>query len=176
MQRAWPTPTCVGIVPGLSVSGLDLMTTLHTPRMTPPRPVLRVFWALHRALRRISGGRIGTSEATGDRKGTLFLHTVGRKSGKPRANGLFYLVDGSNLIVVASNAGADADPAWWLNLLNQPEAEVEVAGRRSPVRGRIATTEEDARLWPRLVAANPGYATYREKVSRLIPVVILEPR
>lgn len=144
--------------------------------MTPPRPVLRIIWLTHRALRRVSGGRLGTSRAQGDGLGTLFLHTVGRKSGQARANGLFYVVDGADLIVVASNAGADTDPAWWLNLRAQPDAEVEVAGERRPVRARPATTEEVDRLWPRLVAANPDYAAYRERASRPIPVVILEPR
>lgn len=144
--------------------------------MTPPRPVLRVFWALHRGLRRATGGRLGTSRASSDRIGTLFLHTVGRKSGRRRVNGLFYLLDGPNLVVVASNAGSVVDPAWFLNLRDQPDAEVEFGGKRRPVRAREATAEEAARLWPRLVAANPDYASYRAKVSRPIPVVILEPR
>jgi deazaflavin-dependent oxidoreductase (nitroreductase family) len=105
----------------------------------------------------------------------LFLHTVGRKSGQPRSNALFYLVDGADLVVVASNAGADTDPAWWLNLRDQPAAEVEIAGRRRPVRARVASAAEAARLWPRLDAANPDYATYRARAARPIPVVILEP-
>ena len=138
--------------------------------------MIRFFWALHRVLRRVSGGRLGTKAARGDRLGTLFLHTVGRKSGQPRANALFYLLDGSDLVVVASNAGFEADPAWWLNLRDQPNAQVEIAGERRPVRARQATSEEAARLWPRLDAANPGYAAYRAKVRRAIPVVILEPR
>ena len=144
--------------------------------MTPPRPILEWFWALHRAVRRASGGRLGTSDATEDRIGTLFLHTVGRKSGQPRANALFYLLDGANLVVVASNAGAATDPAWALNLRDRPDAEVEITGRRRPVRARSATTDEETRLWPRLVTANPDYADYSAKVDRPIPVVILEPR
>ena len=144
--------------------------------MTPPRAVFRAFWFVHRAIRRVSGGRVGTRIAQGDRKGTLFLHTVGRKSGQPRVNGLFYIVEGPNLVVVASNVGADSDPAWLLNLQAEPEAEVELAGLRRPVRARAATGEEAARLWPRLDVANPDYAAYRANTQRPIPVVILEPR
>ena len=144
--------------------------------MTPPRPVVRLFWSLHRALRRINGGRLGTSPSQGDRLGTLFLHTVGRRSGQSRVNGLNYLVEGSNLVVVASNAGAEADPSWWLNLRDHPEAQVEMSGRRRSVTARAATAGEADRLWQRLVAANPGYAAYRAKARRPIPVVILEPR
>ncbi len=133
-----------------------------------------MFWWVHRAVRRVSGGRIGTSRARGDRLGTLFLHTVGRKSGERRQNALFYLLDGSDFVVVASNAGADSDPAWWLNLQARPEAQVEIAGERLPVRARVATLAEDTRLWPRLVAANLDYAAYRAKADRPVPVVILE--
>lgn len=136
---------------------------------------MRFIWALHKALRRVSGGRIGTSEVRGDRIGTLFLHTVGRRSGQPRVNGLFYLNDGSNLVVVGSNAGSDQDPAWWLNLRERPDAHVEIRGRRRPVHARTATAAEAATLWPRLDAANPDFATYRANVRRSIPVVILEP-
>jgi deazaflavin-dependent oxidoreductase (nitroreductase family) len=114
--------------------------------------------------------------ARGHKIGTLFLHSTGRKTGQPRVNGLFYLEDGSNLVVVASNAGADADPAWWLNLRDRPDAEVEIGGRRRPVLARPATSDEAARLWPRLDVANPDYVTYRAKVTRPIHVVILEPR
>ena len=124
----------------------------------------------------MSGGRIGTRASSDDRIGTLFLHTIGRKSGEPRTNGLFYLDDGPDIIVVASNAGADREPAWWLNLQAQPDAEVEMGGKRHPVRAREATTDEAARLWPRLDAANPDFVTYRARVSRQIPVVVLEPR
>jgi F420H(2)-dependent quinone reductase len=91
-------------------------------------------------------------------------------------NGLFYIVEGSNLVVVASNVGADSDPAWWLNLRAQPDAEVALAGQRRLVRARAATEDEATRLWPRLDVANPDYATYRAGTDRSIPVVILEPR
>jgi deazaflavin-dependent oxidoreductase (nitroreductase family) len=91
-------------------------------------------------------------------------------------NALFYLDEGADVVVVASNAGADTDPAWWLNLQARREAEIEIAGRRRPVRARMATTQEADRLWPRLDAGNPDYASYRAKADRPIPVVILEPR
>ena len=144
--------------------------------MTPPRPVLRILWSLHRGLRRVTGGRIGTRRATGEGLGTLFLHTIGRKSGQSRTNGLFYIVDGQDLIVVASNAGDTTDPAWALNLRAQPAADVEIGGERRSVYAREASAEEVSRLWPRLVAANADYDAYRATAGRRIPVFILEPR
>lgn len=143
--------------------------------MTPPRPLLRLGWAFHRALFRVTGGRIGTQRA-GDGLGTLFLLSTGRKSGAARRNGLFYIEDGPNFVVVASNAGDSVDPGWWRNLQATPECEVAVGGTRTRVHARATSAEEATRLWPRLDAANPEYATYRRKASREIPVVILEPR
>jgi F420H(2)-dependent quinone reductase len=143
--------------------------------MTPPRPLLRLGWALHRILFRVTGGRVGTRRA-GDGLGTLFLRSTGRKSGTVRRTGLFYLEDGRNLVVVASNAGAGVDPSWWGNLQATPDSEVELGTRRLPVRARAATAEEAARLWPRLDTGNPEFVAYRRKAAREIPVVILEPR
>jgi deazaflavin-dependent oxidoreductase (nitroreductase family) len=134
---------------------------------------LRGFWAIHRVVDRLSGGRLG-SKVFGIP--SLWLTTVGRKSGEARTNALFYLEDGPNKIVVASNAGLDADPAWWLNLAATPEATVRVGRRVRPVRAREAAPDERVRLWPRLVKLNPDYARYQATTTRSIPVVILEPR
>jgi deazaflavin-dependent oxidoreductase (nitroreductase family) len=143
--------------------------------VTPPRAVLRVGWAVHRALFAATGGRLGARRA-GDGLGTLFLLSRGRKTGTIRRNGLYYLEDGPNLVVVASNAGDGADPQWWLNLQATPDAEAALGTRRIPVRARAATADEAARLWPRLDAGNPEYATYRARSGRPIPIVVLEPR
>jgi deazaflavin-dependent oxidoreductase (nitroreductase family) len=143
--------------------------------MTPPRPILRLGWAIHRALFRVTGGRVG-AERAGEGLGTLFLLSTGRRSGKVRRNALFFIKHGTDLVVVASNAGADADPGWWRNLQATPEAQVMIGPQPIPVRARRASAEDLARLWPRLIAANPEYAAYRAKAAREIPVVILEPR
>jgi deazaflavin-dependent oxidoreductase (nitroreductase family) len=144
--------------------------------MIPPRWVFRIGWAFHNALFAASGGRVGAERARDGKPGTLFLTSTGRKSGQVRRNALFYLEDGPNLIVVASNAGADVDPAWWLNLQARPDAEVEIGVDRRPVRARAATADERARLWPRVIAVSPGYDEYRRRTSREIPIVVLEPR
>lgn len=141
-----------------------------------PRSVLRVVWAVHGVIRRLSGGRLGTLAPRGTRLGVLFLVTTGRRSGALHRTGLYYIEDDLNLAVVASNAGADADPAWWLNLQAAPDAEVELPGGRRPVRARRATAEEGRRLWPRLVAGSGTFEAYRRSTDRDLPIVILEPR
>ena len=44
------------------------------------------------------------------------------------------------------------------------------------MRGRRASAEEKAALWPRVVAADGGYAGYQRRTERDIPLVICEPR
>lgn len=144
--------------------------------MIPPRPMLLVLWAIHRGIDRLSGGRIGTVRPTGRRLGTLFVMSTGRTSGQPRRNPVYYVEEGPNLVVVASNAGAATDPAWWQNLQAQPDAGVEIGGERRDVRARAATPEEQARLWPRFVRGSATFNEYQANTARKLPVVILEPR
>ena len=135
------------------------------------RWLLALVTRIHRAIYRLSAGRIG-----GRLSGMpmLLLTTRGRRSGRERTLPLLYVADEKGWVVVASNAGDDRHPAWWLNLRARAEARVQVGRERSVVRGRRATPEEEARLWPRLVAAYGPYARYRERARREIPVVILE--
>ncbi len=144
--------------------------------MIPPRWLLRVVWAVDSTVSRVSGGRLTMPNGSRGRLRTLFLRTVGRRSGEPRRNGLYYVEDGANLVVIASNAGQDRDPAWWTNLQANPDAEVELGSEVRAVRARQATIEEAAPLYERFVAAIPTYDEYLRRRSRPIPVVILEPR
>lgn len=107
---------------------------------------------------------------------TLYLRTVGRRTGTERRTPLYYVQDGDNLAIVTSNAGRDREPAWWLNLQAEPDAEVEIRKETRPVRARQATRAEDDRIWPQFVAGLRNYATYKRKTDREIVVVILESR
>lgn len=138
---------------------------------------MELAWAFHRTLHRVAGGRVSTAPPSASgRVGTLFLASTGRKTGKVRRTGLFYIEDGAAFVVAASNAGEHADPAWWLNLQAQPDAVVELGRREIPVRARQATDAEADRLWPRLDAGYAEYARYRAQRLHPISVVILEPR
>ena len=79
-------------------------------------------------------------------------------------------------MVIASNAGADADPAWWRNLQAAPDATVELGGRRYPVHAREVAGDERDRLYARFEEASSQYRGYRETATRTIPVIVLEPR
>jgi deazaflavin-dependent oxidoreductase (nitroreductase family) len=108
----------------------------------------------------------------------ILLTTTGRKTGKPRTWPLLALEpddDGAGWVVTGSNGGHDQHPAWYLNLLADPNATVTVGGREVAVRARVAGDAERAVEYPRFVAVVPGYADYERATTRVIPVVFLEP-
>lgn len=146
----------------------------------PPRWFIRLAWAAHRAIYRVTGGRRGLSYPTpGGAYGQLRIHTVGRKSGKERIAILGYYEDGPNLFTLAMNGWGDPEPAWWLNLLAHPDAMVDLKDGTRAVRGRAAEGEERARLWEMLRAAGgvgSNVDAYSKRRSRETAVVVLEPR
>jgi F420H(2)-dependent quinone reductase len=106
----------------------------------------------------------------------LLLDHVGAKSGKHRTTPLAYLGDGEDLVLVASKGGSPRHPAWFHNLRANPDTTVQVGSGRRAVRARVATAEERARLWPKVVEMYRGYRHYQRRTEREIPLVILEPR
>jgi deazaflavin-dependent oxidoreductase (nitroreductase family) len=72
----------------------------------------------------------------------LLLDTVGNKSGEPRTHALIFRPWKDAFLVVASNGGTDAPPAWSLNLQARPDAQIQVKDQVIPVRARVATAEE----------------------------------
>lgn len=133
------------------------------------------------AVFRATNGRIGSKWriGAGFRKPvpTLLLNHVGRKSGRPFTTPLLYLADGSDLVIVGSQGGLPKDPQWLHNLVANPETTVELKGegvRR--VRARVASADERAALWPRLVDLYADFEKYQAWTEREIKVVILEPR
>ncbi len=145
-----------------------------------PRISVRIAWVGHRALVRLSGGRIGLSRPkAGGKFGMMRLTTVGRRSGLSRVAIIGYYEDGENLVTLAMNGWADAEPAWWLNLQAQPDTVVELKDGPRAVRGRAAVGEERDRLWARFVDY-PGWGDDLEALaarrSTQRAVVVLEPR
>jgi deazaflavin-dependent oxidoreductase (nitroreductase family) len=134
----------------------------------------RVATGLHRLVFNASKGRLF---ARGLGMPFTQLVTTGRKSGKPRSTMLAVPIsDERRMVLVASFGGDDRDPAWYRNLLANPEVRVTFKGSVRGMAARTATAEERARLWPEVTATYAGYARYQEATSREIPLVILEPR
>ncbi|MGW5738354.1 MULTISPECIES: nitroreductase family deazaflavin-dependent oxidoreductase [Streptomyces] len=104
----------------------------------------------------------------------LILTTTGRKSGEPRSTPLIYRPYGDDVLVVASNGGADQPPLWFRNIEANPEVQVQVKSDRYTARARTATPEEKPDMWRTMAATWPSYDDYQRKTDREIPVVVLE--
>jgi len=130
----------------------------------------RIFMRVHSGIYRLTGGVVG---GRGGSRSFLLLTTIGRKSGRERVTPIFYLPDGENFVLIASNWGAPTHPIWWLNLLAHPQAWVQVGRRRIAVQARLADPAERAQLWARVTAKYSNFAAYQQRTAREIPVVIL---
>ncbi len=156
------------------------MTASAQAQGLPPRMLVRAFWALHRAAYRATGGRFGLSRPeAGNKFGMLRLSSVGRRSGQARTTMIGYYPDGENLVTLAMNGWADAEPAWWLNLQAHPETTVDLPDGQRPVRARAATGAERERLWAKF-REFPGWGddidALAARRSTETAVVVLEPR
>jgi deazaflavin-dependent oxidoreductase (nitroreductase family) len=107
----------------------------------------------------------------------MLLHDhVGAKSGTKRTTPLLYVEDEQDVILIASKGGFPKNPAWFHNLMANPDTEVQISQEIRPVHARIAAPEERDRLWEIAERAYHGYADYRARAEREIPLVVLEPR
>jgi deazaflavin-dependent oxidoreductase (nitroreductase family) len=141
----------------------------------PPRWVITGAWRLHRGIYRVTGGRLGLWRPRPGKWGALRLTTTGRRSGQPRTVLLGYVEDGPNLVTLAMNGWGEGEPAWWLNLLADPEAEAEVKDGTRRVRGRAAVGEERERLWARWREIDTQLDEFAKLRSTETAVVVLEP-
>ncbi len=146
-----------------------------TPRL-PPRWFVRLAWSTHRALYRITGGRLGLWRPKATRWGTMRLTTTGRRTGRERSVILGYIQDGPNLVTMAMNGWADGEPAWWLNLQAHPDVRVVLVDGERPVKGRAAEGAERSRLWAKWQEIESDLDGYAARRSSQTAVVILEPR
>jgi deazaflavin-dependent oxidoreductase (nitroreductase family) len=101
----------------------------------------------------------------------LLLTTRGARSGEERTVVLGYGRSADGYVVIASNNGAPAHPAWYHNLLADPRATVEVGSEKVSVRARTARPEERGDL----ATTVPYVAQQQGLTSRQIPLVVLEP-
>ena len=139
-------------------------------------PALRRIMALHTRLYRATGGRIGY-HLPGIKPPFLLLDHVGAKSGKKRTSPLLFFRDGDNVVVIASKGGYPKHPAWYHNLVANPDTTAQIRSDVLPVHARVANPEERERLWPKAVETYETFREYQARSSgREIPVVILEPR
>ena len=95
--------------------------------------------------------------------------------GQPRSTMLTSpLIEGDNVILVASFGGDDRHPMWYSNLAGQSRCRHRDEWLEQTMRARVAEDDESTRLWEALTANQASYAGYQRKTSRQIPVVVLD--
>lgn len=108
---------------------------------------------------------------------TLLLTSTGRKSGKPHPLPLIYKKVGNNFVVIASKGGAPTHPAWYLNLVADPNCYIQVGRDKMEATARTTTGVERDDLWVQLAEIYSPYNDYQKSAGdREIPVVVLEPK
>ena len=130
---------------------------------------MRLSGRLNVAWLRLAGGRGPLSSDV------VILTTRGRRSGQLRSTTLLYFERSGQRYVVASFAGLDRHPAWYLNLLADPHVIEGLRGRETPCVARVLGPNEGADMWPFLDEAYPGFRRYRRRTERDIPIVQLVP-
>lgn len=121
-------------------------------------------------------------ESSGGTQGTelrgmpvVVVTNRGAKSGKLRKTPLMRVEHDGVYAIVASQGGAPDHPAWYFNLLADPQVELQDGPVRQDLVAREVTGDERAAWWRRAVGAFPAYREYQFKTRRTIPVLVLEP-
>jgi deazaflavin-dependent oxidoreductase (nitroreductase family) len=146
-----------------------------------PNALVDRSWAV---LRHLVGGHTTVYRATRGLIGhhvpgappMLLLDHVGARSGTVRTTPLAYLREGENVVLVASKGGHPRNPAWFHNLMANPDTTIQVGPERRAVHARVAEGEERQRLWNEVTQLYGGFRDYQERTDRQIPLVVLEPR
>jgi deazaflavin-dependent oxidoreductase (nitroreductase family) len=120
---------------------------------------------------RANDGKVGGNFAGAP---LLLLTTTGAKSGQQRTSPVVYTTDGDRLVIIASYAGRPTNPAWFNNLVANPEVTVEVPGETYSARAVVAAGEYRDRLYAAQAELMPAFNDYQAKTNRQIPVVTLE--
>jgi len=121
-------------------------------------------------------------ESSGGTRGTtlrgvpvVVITSVGASSGKLRKNPVMRVEHDGVYAAVASRGGAPENPAWYRNIVEHPDIELQDGPSKGDYVAREAAGDERDFWWSRAVEVWPDYAQYQTKTERQIPVLVLEP-
>lgn len=132
--------------------------------------IWKYFGEAHKALYKISGGRLGARMAGID---VVLVDTIGRKSGRVRTVPIACYPYRDSVAVSASNGGQDTNPAWYLNMRANPRVSVQLGRERFEAIAEEVPEQEREALWQKVVEINPQQLRYLEQTGRRIPLVWL---
>lgn len=103
----------------------------------------------------------------------LLLTTKGAKSGNEGTTPLVYSRDGDRYVIIASMGGAPKHPAWYHNIVANPNVTLEVGTEKFQATAAVAEEPERTRLYNAQAEMMPAFTEYQQKTTRVIPVVVL---
>lgn len=106
---------------------------------------------------------------------TLILTTIGRRTGQSVQTPLIFGKFEDNYVVIASLGGAPRHPAWYLNLVADPDVEIQIMGEHKRATASTVSGDKREALWNKMVEIYPPYLNYQARTERRIPVVLLAP-
>ena len=136
--------------------------------LTHPR-----YQPVHRRLSRWGRGRGPLGRALG--VDMILVTCRGRRTGVARIVPLAAIRDEVSWLVVGSNAGKARMPSWVHNLRTDPGVSVDHRGAIARHVAREPVGAELERCWRLVVAVYPGFAVYRDRTDRVVPIFRLEP-
>ncbi len=137
----------------------------------PPRWFLKAYTKLNVFIYRVSGGRLMNTLAG---MPIILVRMKGARSGKLISIPLMYVPHERGFVLVASQGGAPKNPAWYYNLVKNPDTEITYGGQTGKFTAKRVSVEEKAALWPVCVEYYPPYEQYQERTDRDIPVFLCE--
>ena len=137
----------------------------------------RVLRPMDRLLLKLTRGRLSLTALLAGLP-VVMVTTTGARTGLPRTLPLLPIWEPSQpgtFALIASNWGQHHFPAWYFNLKKNPLAVCSLDGHVSRYRSHEAAGEEYERFWAYATATYFGYALYRQRAGRRVPVLVLTP-
>ena len=106
----------------------------------------------------------------------VLVTTKGRKSGEMRTIAIIGKQVGDNFVIIASKGGSPTHPLWYLNILENPNVEIQYLANRWEGIARTAESPEREALWAEACTQWPAFNDYQTRTTRKIPVVVIEPK
>lgn len=106
----------------------------------------------------------------------VLVTTKGRKSGEKRTIAIIGKQVGDNFVIIASKGGSPTHPLWYLNILDDPNVEIQYLADRWEGVARTVESPEREAMWAEACTQWPAFNDYQARTTRKIPVVVIEPK
>ena len=139
------------------------------PKITPL--AMKIASTLDPLFMSLSGGRYHFSFVIP----VLLLKCIGSKTGKLREVPLLFVPHQEKYYVLGSHGALPTEPAWCSNLRKTPDVTWVAQGASIQGTARELGDEERSVIWGKALEIYPGYANYKRRLARTIPIFELAP-